>query len=319
MILPVELRNAIATLAGNGDTEALRKAHADVSNGYRQGLASSALIETPAAVAAYAAARMPATFAAVSAALKQLLLACPEYAPKTLLDIGCGPGTAIFAALEACPELRMAHGIDHNQAFLHAARRLAENMGANTDRSLDFTQADVSQANLSPADLVIASYALVELPRQQAMALAIRAWQATRQTLLLVEPGTPVGFECLRAVRSALIETGAVILAPCPHDQACPMEEPDWCHFSIRLPRSRIHKTIKNAEVPFEDEKFSYLIAARTGAPHCSARIIAPVTHGKAGHSCRICSASGVETRRVAPRDPAFKAAKKWSWGEGIE
>ena len=38
---------------------------------------------------------------------------------------------------------------------------------------------------------------------------------------------------------------------------------PDWCHFTQRLPRSRAHKQIKEADVPFEDEKFSYVALTR--------------------------------------------------------
>ena len=41
------------------------------------------------------------------------------------------------------------------------------------------------------------------------------------------------------------------------------LQPPDWCHFTQRLPRSRAHKQIKGAELPFEDEKFSYVALTR--------------------------------------------------------
>ena len=45
---------------------------------------------------------------------------------------------------------------------------------------------------------------------------------------------------------------------------------PDWCHFTQRLPRSRAHKQIKGAELPFEDEKFSYVALTRAPAARAS-------------------------------------------------
>ena len=37
----------------------------------------------------------------------------------------------------------------------------------------------------------------------------------------------------------------------------------DWCHFSQRLPRSRDHMLLKDASVPFEDERYSYVVVTQ--------------------------------------------------------
>ena len=80
--------------------------------------------------------------------------------------------------------------------------------------------------------------------------------------LIAVEPGNPAGWSRILQVRERLIALGAHIAAPCPHAFACPVVAPDWCH-SRRVARSRMHRRIKFADVPWEDEKFIYLAASR--------------------------------------------------------
>ena len=91
----------------------------------------------------------------------------------------------------------------------------------------------------------------------------------------------------------------------------------DWCHFSVRLARSRAHMHAKAARVPFEDERFAYLALAREGAPGQGARIIAPVQHAKPGLTLRLCEEGGIVQRHIARRDaPAYKQARKLDWGD---
>ena len=84
-------------------------------------------------------------------------------------------------------------------------------------------------------------------------------WNSTAKMLLIVEPGTPAGFSVLRDSREYLLSKGAHIVAPCPHESACRLAEDDWCHFTCRVQRSKIHKMLKDADVPYEDEKYSYM------------------------------------------------------------
>jgi ribosomal protein RSM22 (predicted rRNA methylase) len=169
---------------------------------------------------------------------------------------------------------------------------------------------------------VIASYALAEIagPRQATMIDAL--WAACEGMLVLVEPGTPDGWRRILAARDGLIAAGAQILAPCPHALACPLSPPDWCHFVQRLPRSRDHRMAKGAEVPFEDEKFIYLAAARPGvaAATRTARILAPPRASKPAIALKLCSPAGVvEEATVSKRDkPAFAVARRLDWGDAL-
>jgi len=142
-------------------------------------------------------------------------------------------------------------------------------------------------------------------------------WNVAGEMLILIEPGTPEGFACIRAARRSLIEEGAHIAAPCTHDQGCPMTGGDWCHFSQRLARSRDHMIVKSASVPFEDERYAYLAASRRPVPRGQARIIKPVVQQKPAVLLPLCDASGLHLKPVARCDKEqFRAARKKSWGD---
>ena len=86
-----------------------------------------------------------------------------------------------------------------------------------------------------------------------------RLWNMADKMLLIVEPGTKEGFEVISHAREYFLAGGLHIAAPCTHENKCGLDKDDWCHFSVRVARSRIHKLIKEADVPYEDEKFSYI------------------------------------------------------------
>ena len=122
--LPAELRAALALrLQGFSRTDAAGRA-ASISRTYRDGGGSTA-IRTENDALAYALARMPATYAAVTASLNALCEIAPHFAPKSLLDVGAGPGTATWAAAEAYSSLRAFTLLDANSALRALALDLA--------------------------------------------------------------------------------------------------------------------------------------------------------------------------------------------------
>jgi ribosomal protein RSM22 (predicted rRNA methylase) len=93
---------------------------------------------------------------------------------------------------------------------------------------------------------------------------------------------------------------------------------PDWCHFSRRVARSRIHRLTKDAEVPWEDEKFIYLAATRDPSMSATARVIAPTRVGGGKVSLKLCNDDGsAEERLVTKRDGEFfRWARRADWGD---
>jgi ribosomal protein RSM22 (predicted rRNA methylase) len=316
--LPAELKAALDTrLQGLSRVETASRA-AVISRTYREGGGSGA-IRSDGDALAYALARMPATYAAVTASLNAVREITPGLAPITLLDVGAGTGTATWAAAEAFPSLQRFDLFDANRAL----RALALNLVSNSVRLRDIQyrhgEALSALADAEPSDLVVASYVIGEISVAARIALGAALWAKTRDTLLIVEPGTPAGYARIIELRTQLIAAGAHVVAPCPHDRKCPLAAPDWCHFTQRLPRSQAHKQIKGAELPFEDEKFIYLALARTPVTQPAARVLAQPELTKVQVTAKLCTTDGLAVARVQRRAKAeYSRARHWRWGDAV-
>lgn len=309
-----ELKSALARVLAQQPGGGRRAGAAALSQHYRAGGRTGMGSD----LAAYLTVRLPATYAAVARVLEEIRLRRPEFAPFSLLDAGCGPGTASWAAAATWPELGNVTMVDSNREFLALAGRLAAESSRAAVSKADRQVGEIERLAVR-ASLVIASYALAEIPPDRLGQAVAALWQATGAMLVLVEPGTPVGFQRLRAARDWLLALAAVPVAPCPHASACPMMGDDWCHFSVRLPRSREHMHAKRAKVPFEDERFAYLAVSRMGAVTGLSRILAPPREAKPGITFKLCTGQGLEVRHIARRDGAlYKRARKRDWGDAL-
>lgn len=323
--LPEALRAAIdRRLEGQGRAGLAQRAQA-LSEGYRGGRASSALVRGEADALAYALTRTPATYAAARRALEEVLALRPDLAVSSLLDAGAGPGGGGWAAIDALPGLSAVIRLDHSPAFLDLAEDLAA-AGPAPLASAARLRADLADPALSPpqADLVLAAYALTEIPAAALPGVVERLWSATRGLFLVVEPGSPEAWRRGLEIRTRLIAAGARLVGPCPHEAACPLAAPDWCHFAQRLPRGREHRLAKGGAAPFEDEKFFWLAFERAGpvsAGRAPARIIAPPRPGKPGVRLRLCQPDGrIENADIPRRDKAvFARARRLGWGETFD
>ncbi len=316
--LPAELRVALEAKLQGLSRNATAERAALISRTYRDG-GNSGAIRSEADALAYALARMPATYAAVTASLNALRELRPDFAPASLLDVGAGPGTATWAAATAFASLEGFTLLDANGAL----RALALDLGCDSARlnrmSYHRAAARAGLAEAEPADLVVASYMIGEIGDAERTALAEQLWAKARDTLLIVEPGTPAGCARVLALRQQLIASGAHVAAPCPHDGICPLAAPDWCHFTQRLPRLRAHMQIKGAELPFEDEKFSYVALTRNPVERHFARVLAQPVVSKVEVAAKLCTPDGLALTRVPSRAKAnYGRARRWRWGDAV-
>jgi ribosomal protein RSM22 (predicted rRNA methylase) len=310
---PGTLNEAISTWLQQNSQGGLAGKTARLTDSYRKGANSSGV-----GLAAYVAARVPATYAANVRVQAAVAIALRDFAPVSLLDVGAGPGTASWAALAQWPHIQDIVQCEQDQSFAWLAAKLNGASGLSGLQRATLMQK--SEANLSAdlkADLVIASYMLAELPLQAMADVAQRLWDRARHVLLLIEPGTPQGFARLKVVRETLPGQGAFVIAPCTHQNTCPMTGSNWCHFKTRVQRSREHMHAKQAVVPFEDEAFSYLVLSRQSVAQSGGRIIAPISINKVAATLPLCDTTGLHSEVIASRDkPAYKRAKKIVWGD---
>jgi ribosomal protein RSM22 (predicted rRNA methylase) len=324
MQLPADLREATSNLLEGVSRTALSERAARISALYRAGAASAIAVRDEADALAYAVTRLPATYAAVRNVLGRLQERCPEFSPRTVLDLGSGPGTASWAAVDAWPEIETIAQVDSNQVLLNLGSKLSESTSSLPLRDALRINADIahqSRQNLS-AELVVVGYALAELTLSAMEDAFSSAWKQCAGALVLVEPGTPSGYERILHARHLAVTRNARVLAPCPHERKCPLVPPDWCHFVQRVSRSRDHMIVKSAEAPYEDEKFSYLVVVRDRlfCPAEKSRILAEPQINKAGLTAKVCKLDGsAELINVAKRDKdTFREIRKSNWGDEI-
>lgn len=331
MDLPIRYRQKLETIIAESGikTSVLSEAVQRMSHVYREASGQGErLVTKQADVLAYAAVRMPATFGAVSSSLTAALAALPADTAGTIrsvLDLGAGTGAASLAVSEVLSAYQSQlpvsfTAVEREDEMLMLGRTLTEEIPG-----ICWTQNDVLSSLRMYAeqgttfDLVVASYMTNELSREVRQALPALLWRVTGRLLLITEPGTMTGFHIIRDARKDFSALGANICAPCPAVSECPVPENDWCHFTCRVARSRLHKQLKGGDVPYEDEKFSYLALSRIPASPCSARILRHPQKSAGRISLVLCMTDGIRQSVVTKKDKdLFSVARKSGAGDAF-
>ncbi|UXY27224.1 small ribosomal subunit Rsm22 family protein [Streptomyces sp. HUAS TT20] len=268
-------------------------------------------------VAAYAAYRMPATFEAVRAALEAFAEAVPGWAPGSHVDVGGGTGAATWAVSATWDGVRPVTVLDWAEPALALGREIAAANPALRDATWQRSRIGAA-LTIESTDLVTVSYVLNELSEADRTALVDAAAAAAR-AVVIVEAGTPAGYARVIEARDRLVAAGFQVAAPCPHSAACPIVPgEDWCHFSARVSRSSLHRQIKGGSLPYEDEKFSYVAAARIPVAPAAARVVRRPQIRKGQVLLDLCEAEEQLRRATVTKrhGDLYKAARDADWGD---
>jgi ribosomal protein RSM22 (predicted rRNA methylase) len=169
------------------------------------------------------------------------------------------------------------------------------------------------------ADLAVLSYVVAELSQDKTVALIDRLFEEKIALVAIIEPGTPKGFERIRFLREYSLLKGAQIIAPCPHHFACPTPPSDWCHFSARVERTRLHRQLKGGSLGHEDEKYSYVVYGNPNFPliPITGKVIRPPHKGSGFVRLPLCVQSGgLKDITVTRSDKEkYRSARDAEWG----
>src|SRR5262249_26300695 len=146
------------------DGSTLARASAQLTRHYKAADFSSRAITSQAHRAAYMAARLPAAFAANSNVFSEVHRLAPGIEIESLLDLGGGRGTGLYAAAEVFDRLRDATVVESDEAWLTLGRNWARQSSKAAVQQAQWIKHDLrAQFDCQPHDLVVISYALGEL------------------------------------------------------------------------------------------------------------------------------------------------------------
>jgi ribosomal protein RSM22 (predicted rRNA methylase) len=291
----------------------LRDQAQSLSSGYRSRDNIRSTL-SPIGVAAYLGARFPSTWGVAHRVYSELARAVDISGITSVLDAGAGPGTASWAAHALLPSARFTL-LERDASWRSTANAFADALGAR----MQFMQGSLEASGaMDRHDAVVACYSLNELGETQRATSVARLWRAATKLLIVIEPGTPLGFGVVRDVRDRVIADGGHVVTPCTHSLSCPMTAGDWCHFPVRVQRLAIQRSLKDAELGYEDEKFSYVVLARAPVDASPAgRIIRKPIRAK-GHLHLDACVDGAITRYTLSKKQGdlYRAAKDCEWGD---
>lgn len=318
MALPNELTEALDDLLeGNIAFKEININAKEISKKYRENNNDgSRLVTRKEEAVSYALSRMPATYESVSDCLDKIFEK-NNFNISSILDVGAGTGAATWALYNFFDE-KTYTCYEREDEMISIGKRLMEK--SKLIQYTEWKKFDIINDSIEGTfDFIAVSYMINELPRDQIKSVVEKLWNATEKVLLIIEPGTPRGYANIKTIRNLLIKNGAKVIAPCPHEEECPLPENDWCQFSCRVQRSKIHKALKDGNAPYEDEKYSYIAFSKQECLNTDNRILRHPIINKGYSEYKVCSKDGINNIKLSKKDgDVYKIAKKKSSGDSL-
>lgn len=322
MNIPSEIMDKLLEIANDFEKKELAQKFKEVSERYRGKKQGESLVNQQNEAVAYAISRMPATFGAVSSAMAQSFNILKEECQiKTMIDVGAGTGAATLAVSEQLV-LENITCLEREEAMMDVGKKLLSSSEIQVVKNAKWKKIDIVKENYEEkADIVVVSYMLNELDEKTRLEVLEKLWNMTNQILLIIDPGTPTDYLNMLEMKQFLVDNGANIVAPCTRQIGCDLPKDDWCHFLCRIERTRLQKNVKEADVPYEDEKFTYLAASKQMMDKTTKSRI--IRHPKIKTNLvevKLCEDGKIVNRVYTKKEKEiYKKARKWKVGDTIE
>lgn len=316
MDIPEGLKDSINKLLSENKSSNIIENAQIISSRYRKNDGKGKrLLTNELEAVSYVISRMPATYAAVYSAFKQILA---NYNEKmtSLLDVGAGTGAGTWAVNEI-ENMSQITCLEIEKSMSNIGKKIMKNTALDNVqwKSYDILQDEI----VEKADIVLTSYMINELPEQEREKAVLKLWQATDKLMVVIEPGTPEGFKNILNIRNLIKEQGGYIVAPCCCNDGCPIKENDWCAFYARVARSSIHRQAKGGNLGYEDEKFSYIAFSKMPVEITGERILRHPQINSGFVKVKLCTADGIQEKTYSKKDgEIYKKIKKLDAGEKI-
>ncbi|RJP47490.1 MAG: methyltransferase domain-containing protein [Armatimonadetes bacterium] len=325
--LPLKINEAISNLLSRQETtewiSRAEKLHSSYMTREKDGEGN--YINDFQDVLAYLGLRIPSTYAQIFGVLSQVQEIIPSWEPKSLLDIGSGPGTGIWATKEIWPSIETATCIDKEKYFLSVGEEL-------TNKALEkvkttWKQEDITQLKVNSAqfDLVIIANVLNELSDSQQKILLGQAYNHSSGIIVIIEPGTSYGVNIIRKTAQTLIDKGN-LLAPYINNSFVD-DSQEWIHFPQRFIRPdflrRIRQQMRTSSLmasDWEETKYAYVAVGKIPPEEeVWGRVIGPIKKQKGFLEVSTLTKDEIEVVRVLKRHKKeYSFAKNLQWGQII-
>ena len=217
-----------------------------------------------------------------------------KFQPKSVLDVGFGPGTGILVARELWPE------IEYEKAVIYGDREMKKEAKRIIDNSEKVVFVDELPSDTSPQtfDLIICQHQLYtkgENPENKIAILSKKLGQLLNPggVLLFAERGDPLGFESIASARRALLLSNI-------NDTDSPVESSN---------EQTNHQSNKSNETPGDNETVNTSIPLNNSDSSTNSNVntvfksVAPCNHDKP------CPLSVGLSQRLSAKNPG-----KFNW-----